>query len=137
MNSDNMRSIDDIKVDETSLYREESITDLKMASIRRLIPIKPDGSTDESRDVIYVGQTQLMTQAGLLPVQSRIEALTLQEAIQKFPEAIKQGIEQMMEEAREMQRQESSRIVVPGQMPSGTINPRGGTPPGGGKIQLG
>ena len=136
MNSDNMRSIDDIKVDETSLYREESITDLKMASIRRLIPIKPDGSTDESRDVIYVGQTQLMTQAGLLPVQSRIEALTLQEAIQKFPEAIKQGIETMMEEAREMQRQEASRIVVPGQMPGG-VNPRGGTPPGGGKIQLG
>ena len=136
MNSDNMRSIDDIKVDETSLYREESITDLKMASIRRLIPIKPDGSTDESRDVIYVGQTQLMTQAGLLPVQSRIEALTLQEAIQKFPEAIKQGIETMMEEAKEMQRQEASRIVVPGQMPGG-VNPRGGTPPGGGKIQLG
>ncbi|MDP6777134.1 MAG: hypothetical protein QGI83_10255 [Candidatus Latescibacteria bacterium] len=136
MNSDNMRSIEDIKVDETSLYREESITDLKVASIRRLIPIKPDGSTDESRDVIYIGSTQLMTQAGLLPVQSRIEALTLQEAIQKFPEAVKQGIEKMMEEVREMQRQEASRIVVPGQMPGGTIPPQGGAP-GGGKIQLG
>jgi hypothetical protein len=34
--------------------------------------------------------------------------------MQKFPEAIGQAIERMIEEAKELQRQESSRIIAPG-----------------------
>ena len=41
--------------------------------------------------------------------------VALDEAIEKFPEAINQAVERLVEEAREMQRQEASRIVVPGQ----------------------
>ena len=39
----------------------------------------------------------------------------LDEAIEKFPEAVNAAVERMVEQAREMQRQEASRIVVPGQ----------------------
>ena len=38
-----------------------------------------------------------------------------------FPEAVNQTVERMIEEAREMQRQEASRIVVPGREPGGKI----------------
>ena len=34
--------------------------------------------------------------------------------MEKFPEAVKQAVERLIEEAREIQRQEASRIVVPG-----------------------
>jgi len=52
-------------------------------------------------------------------VQCPIEAKSLDEAIQKFPDAINVAVQRMVEQAREYQRQESSRIVVPGQPPAG------------------
>jgi hypothetical protein len=103
-----------LKIDSSNLYIEETLTDLKAGSIRRLTPVTLDGKNDTSRRLIFVGQTQLMTQMGPLPVQGRIDARTLSEAIGKFPEAIQAAVEVMMEEAREAQRQEASRIVVPG-----------------------
>jgi len=106
-------NLDNISVDEAGLYREEMITDLKAASIQVLTPIKVDGSADETRQTKYVAQTQLMSRAGVLPVTAHIEADSLADALSKFPEAIKEAVDRMVEEAREMQRQEASRIVVP------------------------
>ena len=60
--------VDEIRVDSSNLYREEIFTDLKVATIRRLSPVEPNGSDDTSRPVIYVGQTTLLSQAG--PVRS-------------------------------------------------------------------
>ena len=120
-NSDQL-SIDDITIDPNDLYREESFTDLKVATIRRLTPVKSDGSLDPGRAVLYIGQTQLVSQVGPVPVQCPIEAATLEEAIRKFPEAVKQAIDTMIEEAKEMRRQSASRIVVPGAQ-GGTIIP--------------
>lgn len=115
MTTENQNEVlENLKIDSKNLYREETLTDLKAGSIRQLIPITLDGKNDTSRRLIFVGQTQLMTQMGPLPVQGRIEARTLSEAIEKFPEAIQVAIEAMMEEAREAQRQEASKIVVPG-----------------------
>jgi hypothetical protein len=105
---------DEIAVDATNLYREEIFTDLKVATIRRLAPILPDGSDDPARPVIFVGQTTLLSQAGPVPVQCPIEAASLEDAMNAFPAAVNQAVERMVEEAREMQRQEASRIVVPG-----------------------
>ena len=119
-NSDQL-SIDEITVDPNDLYREESFTDLKVATIRRLTPVKPDGSPDPGRAVLYIGQTQLISQVGPVPVQCQIEATTLEEAVQKFPEAVKQAIDSMIEEAKEMRRQSSSRIVVPGAQGGGIV----------------
>ena len=92
--------------------------------------IKIDGSDDDSRPAIYTGSAHIMSQMGPVPVNAQIEASSLQEALEKFPDAIKEGIDRMIEEAKELQRQESSRIVVPG---AGTS----GLGPGGGNIILG
>jgi hypothetical protein len=111
----------EIAVDRDNLYREEAFTDLKVASLQRLTPIKPDGSPDESREVLFVGQTQLMSQAGPVPVHFPIEAKSLAEAMEKFPEAVNRAVERLIEEAREIQREEASRIVVPGSPVMGKI----------------
>jgi len=111
--------LSEIRVEADNLYREETYTDLRVATIRRLVPVKSDGSPDPSRSELYSGQTNLMSQAGPLPVECPLEATSVEEAIQKFPEAIQQAVEKLIEEAKEIRRREASRIVVPGQMPGG------------------
>ncbi|NNF06254.1 MAG: hypothetical protein HKN21_05805, partial [Candidatus Eisenbacteria bacterium] len=97
--------------------KEEIITDRRMGLIRILTPVKVDGSVDDTRTQSFMGETQLMTQAGPLPVHTEIEANNLEEALAAFPEAIQKAVEKMMTELQEMRRQEASRIVVPGQNP--------------------
>ena len=121
MSTDSPNPLGDITVDENNLYREETFTDLKVATLQRLTPIKPDGSSDPSRETLFVGQTQLLSQAGPVPVHCPIEAASLSEAMEKFPAAVKQAVERLVEEAREIQRQEASRIVVPGSPGVGRI----------------
>lgn len=118
----------DVKVDKANLYKEESFTDLKVATIRRLSPVKEDGSPDASRPMLFSGETTLMSDRGPLPIQCPIEAKDLNEAMDKFPEAVQAAVEKLIEQAREMQRQAMNRIVVPGQGGPGG----GGFPPGGG-----
>jgi hypothetical protein len=113
--SEEKKSMADMSVDLENLYKEESYTDLKVASVKQLTPIKVDGSRDESRPIMFIGQTQLMSQMGPVPVQCDIEAADLEEALGKFPEAVQVAVEKMIEEAREMQRQEANKIVIPGQ----------------------
>jgi hypothetical protein len=122
----------EIQLDSSSLYREDIFTDRKAGTIRRLIPVLPDGSTDAARAVLYSGQTQLLTPTGVLPLGFEIDASSLQEAIQKFPDAVKEALEQAIEEAREFRRESASRIVVPD-----VTTGLGPSPvPGGGKIKL-
>ena len=49
----------------------------------------------------------------MLPLAFELEAASLEDACNKFPEAVKIAIEQAIEEAREMRREAASRIVVP------------------------
>jgi len=111
-------TVGEIQVDKSNLYREETYSDLKVASIRRLTPVREDGSEDPERDTLFIGETTLMSQRGPLPVQAPIEARTLAEAFEKFPEAVNAAVDNLIEQAKEIQRQEASRIVVPGQPPS-------------------
>ena len=126
----------EITVDTDNLHREEVFTDLHAASIRRLTPVKADGGTDSGRDVIYIGETNLMTQMGPLPVQFPIEAKSLDDAFSQFAEGVKGAVGRLNERAKEMAREESSRIVVPGAAPPG---PSGmgmpGARPGSGKFR--
>src|SRR4029077_14029030 len=103
----------DITIDSKGLYREDVFTDRRAGSIRRLTPVTVDGSTDPSRPVLLSGQTQFLTPAGVLPLGFEIEAKSLDEALQKFPEGVKVALEQAIDEAREMRREAASRIVVP------------------------
>jgi hypothetical protein len=144
MSSPDAQKLSDIQVDTNNLYQEEMFTDMQVATIRRLTPIKPDGSRDESRDVMFMGQTTVMTAAGSLPVQCPIEAVSLKEAMEKFPEAAQKAVARMIDQVRELQRQEANRIVVPKGMPPGMQGGPGGQggqggpgAGGGGKIQLG
>ncbi len=113
MSNDELSGID-FTVDKKNLYREEGLTDLKVASIRQLKPIQEDGSDDPSRSVIYLGTTQLMTPEGPFPIQARLMANNLQEALDVFPSAMKEALERAVEEAEKMRREHESRIVVPG-----------------------
>ena len=124
----------EITVDTDNLHQEEVFTDLHAASIRRLTPVKADGSPDSGRDVIYIGETNLMTQMGPLPVQFPIEATSLDDAFSQFAEGVKAAVERLNERAKEMVREESSRIVVPGAAPPGMGVP--GARPGPGKFLL-
>ncbi len=111
----------DFTVDQKNLYREESITDVKVASIRRMIPITADGKDDPSRTPIFFGHTQILTPQGPLPLQARLMANNLAEAMTEFPQAMEKEMAQVVEQIKKMQAEEQrqqqtndSRIIVPG-----------------------
>jgi hypothetical protein len=120
----------EIKLDADSLYREEIFTDRRAGTLRRLTPVTVDGAVDTTRPVLFSGQTQLLTPGGVLPLGFDIEATSLADALTHFPEAVKLALDEAIEEAREMRREASSRIVVPD---AGAL---GVGPPGGGKIKF-
>ena len=124
-------SINDIKVDSNALYLEEVFTDRRIGTIRRLTPVKGDGERDEARAVLYIGETQVMTPAGALPIGFEIGAGSLEEAADKFGQLAKEAIERTVKELQELRRQAASSIVIP----QGGLPPTGGMP-GGGKIQM-
>jgi len=111
----------EIKLDAADLYREDVFTDRRVGTLRRLTPVTSGGDDDPGRAVMYVGQAQLWTQMGPLPITFEIEAATLQTALDAFPGAARHAIEQTLEEARELRRQQASQIVVPGMAPGGKI----------------
>ncbi len=104
----------DFSVDKDNLYREESYTDLQMASIRKMVPIKADGTDDGTREPLFFASTQLMSPQGPLPIQAPLKSKTLEAAIEEFPGVIKFAIEKTVEKIQKMQQEEESRIVVPG-----------------------
>jgi phosphotransferase system glucose/maltose/N-acetylglucosamine-specific IIC component len=114
MNDPQTQPLSEIKLDDTNLYKEEVFTDLRVGSLKQLTPVTKEGNRDLARPIVFIGETQLMSQVGPLPVQTRIEAENLQAAIGRFPAAIQAAVEAMIEEVKEHQRKEMSRIVVPG-----------------------
>jgi len=104
----------DTKMDADALYREDIITDRRVGTIRRMIPVGRDGKDDASRPTLYIGEAQIMTNAGPLPINFEIEAETLGEAVEKFGPAAKEGVERTVKELQELRRQAASSIVVPG-----------------------
>ena len=107
--------LQDVQMDAANLYREESYTDLKAGTMRKLVPMKVDGSDDPSREPIFTAATQVMTPGGVLPLSGEVEgAKTLADAVAGFAPAIKQAIADLREEMAAMQRERASQIVVPG-----------------------
>ncbi|MCX7634372.1 MAG: hypothetical protein N2Z74_01340 [Syntrophales bacterium] len=102
-----------IRMDQHNLYREEIFTDLKIGSIRQLTPVKVNGELDKGRKILYFGQSQIVTPHGPLPIQFPIEAKNLAQAVERFSEGMEAFMARMIAEAKEMQRQEQSRIVIP------------------------
>ena len=99
----------DAKMDPTALVREDVIS-----TIRMLTPITVEGVRDETRDVLFFGEAQIMTQVGALPINFQIEAKTLAEAVEGYGEAAKKGLAETLEKLREMRREAANQIVTPG-----------------------
>ena len=118
-------------MDAEGLYQEENFTDRRVGAIRRLTPVRPDASVDPSRPVLFIGQAEIMTNMGPVPLSFEIEGTTLEEAVQGFSVAAQAAIERTVQQIQEMRRQQASQLVVPqGPVPNLT----GGR--GGGKIQM-
>ena len=96
-----------------SLYREDVFTDQRVGTIRRMTPVKSDGSDDSSRPLIFVGQATVMTPMGSLPLSFELPARTLAEAVTQFGPAAQQAIEEAARELQELRRQAASSIVIP------------------------
>ena len=127
----------DPAMDAKTLYREEIYTDRKLGTLRVMVPVAPDGSPDATRDTLYVGEAQLMTNMGPLPISFEIEATSLADAVSKYGDAAKGGVEQALRELQEMRRQASSSLVIPPAGAASAITGGGlGGLGGGGKIQL-
>jgi hypothetical protein len=113
-----------IDMDRAHLYREETFTDRRVGTLQKLTPVNAAGDTDTSRSVLYVGQTQVLTPGGALPLSFEIEASSLDEAVERFGEHAEQALTQTMQRLEEMRRDAASSLIVPGQ-------PGPGSPTGG------
>ncbi len=120
-------------MDASSLYREEVFTDRKVGTIRVLTPVQANGSPDLGRSVAYVGEAQLLTTVGALPLSFDIDARSLDDAVAKYAEAAKEAFDRAVQELQDLRRQASSSIIVPDRGMGG-LGP-GGLPPGG-RIKL-
>jgi len=113
------QSLENIKIDGDNLWKEENITDLKVGSIRKLTPIKLDGTEDEARKPTFSATTNIMTPGGALPISGEIEAATLEEAVEKFPDAINQAVKQLQDDMIKYQQEQANRIVTPDELRGG------------------
>ena len=112
------------------LWLEEIFTDRRVGTIRRMTPVDGTGARDAAREIVYVGETQVMSQMGALPINFALEAKSLEEAATMFGPAATVAIERTVRELQELRRQAASSIVIPqGGLPPGGM-------PGGGKIQM-
>jgi hypothetical protein len=123
------------QMDAAALYREEMFTDRKVGAIRRLTPVTAQGETDAARPVLFIGQAEIMTNMGPVPLSFEIEGKTLDQAVAGFSAAATVAIERTVQQIQEMRRQAASQLVVPqGGMPN--LGPGGPGGRGGGKIQI-
>ncbi|MBM0103577.1 hypothetical protein JM946_02430 [Steroidobacter sp. S1-65] len=121
----------DPQMDPEGLYQEDNFTDRRVGAIRRLSPVRADGTPDPSRPVLFLGQAEIMTNMGPVPINFEIEGKTLADAVVGFSPAAQAAIERTVQQIQEMRRQQASQLVVPqGPVPGIT----GGR--GGGKIQM-
>ena len=112
----------ELKLDPDKLYVEEIFTDRRIGTIRRLTPVTKDGKPDAARAILYVGETQIMTPAGSIPIAFEIGAASVGEAAEKFGALAKEAIDRTVHELQELRRQASSSIVIPqGPLSTGKI----------------
>jgi len=118
----------DLNMSPDELYREEMFTDRNVGTLQRLTPVTADGEIDGSRPVVYLGQTQLLTPLGSLPINFEIEAGSLREAAERFGDTAQGAVRETMERLQELRRESASSLLVPG---------AGGGAPGGGMGGMG
>lgn len=103
-----------MNMDAANLYREDMYTDQKIGTIRVMTPVTAEGERDDSRAVQYLGQAQMMTPAGALPLSFELPVDNLAAAVEAFSDGAALAMEDTMKELQEMRRQQASQIVMPG-----------------------
>ncbi len=111
MTSASEKPEDRVNID--NLYRQETYTDLGMGTIQCLRPVTAAGEPDAARAPIFMGTAQIMTPGGVLPVQAEIKADNLKDACLRFPEALKEAVDDLVQQAREYERERAGGIVIP------------------------
>ena len=128
----------DARMNVEDLHLEEVFTDRRVGTIQRLTPVTPEGTPDPGRPVAYVGQTQILTPGGALPLSFDIPASSLKEAVEGFARAAEEAVQDTMSRLQELRREAASSLIVPGAGEG--MGPGGGLPgggmPGGGKIRM-
>ena len=124
------------------LYLEEVFTDRRVGTIQRLTPVTAEGAPDPARSVVYVGQAQVMTPAGALPLSFEIPSTSLSEAVEGFAASAEKAVGETMRRLQEMRHEAASSIIVPegggGGLGGGGLGGGGlpGAGPGAGKIRI-
>jgi len=124
------------KMDAADLWKEETFTDRKVGTIRRLTPVKADGSLDAVRRAQFIGEASLLTPAGSLPLTFEIPADSLEKAVAGYGEAVQLAFQDAMEELQEMRRRASTGLVVPPPGGAAGLPGLGGGLPPGSKLKL-
>ena len=119
------------EMDASNLYSEEVVTDRKVGTIRVLTPVLPTGARDLERPMVFIGEAQIMTQMGPLPITFEIPAQSVSEAVAAYGTCAKDGVRQTIEKIQAMRREAASQIVTPG-MPGFQAPPA----PGGSGIAM-
>jgi len=117
------------------LYSEEIFTDRRVGTIQRLTPVTAEGTPDDSRSVLYMGQAQVMTPAGALPLSFEIPAGSLGEAVEGFGAAAEKAVQETMQRLQEMRREAAGSIIMP-EAGGGNVPPGVPGASGGGKIRM-
>jgi hypothetical protein len=113
------QSLEDMQLDPNNLWKEENFTDLAVGSIRKLTPVRVDGTEDSSRKAVFSATTNIMTPSGALPISGEIEATTLEEAVAGFSDAINAAVKKLQEDMIRMQKEQASKIVTPDELRGG------------------
>ena len=100
-------------MDATQIYHEETFTDRRVGTIRRLTPVTANGEPDTARSTLFVGQAQVMTPMGAVPISFELDSPTLDGAIAKFGDAAERAVQQTMRELQELRREQASSLVIP------------------------
>lgn len=120
------RADEKIGMDGTNLYQEKTFTDRKVGTLQQLTPVTADGAPDASRPTLYVGQTQVLTPAGALPLTFELDAKSLEEAIGMFGSRAQEALESTLQRLEEMRREQASSLIVPGSSGGGGVPPTAG-----------
>lgn len=116
----------EIAMDAAGLYREETFTDRRVGTLQVLTPVTAAGTADAARPTLFVGQTQVLTPAGALPLSFEIPAASLDDAVKNFGDAAKEALARTMRRLEELRREQASSIIVPGSGGGGGPAPGGG-----------
>lgn len=106
---------DQATMDADHLYREETVTDRKVGMIRVLHPITAEGTPDNSRPTVFIGQASLHTPAGNLPLNFELPADNLAAAVAAFAGRADKAVEETMQKLEQLRREQASSLYIPGQ----------------------